>query len=74
MENVKNVPDGKAVLHMPKDIAPDFRHLIRIIPESWLSDMRFRLISLEDSSKAIQQMIFEINVEFLRRKWSKDLG
>lgn len=59
---------------MAKDIAPDFRHLIRIIPESWLYDMRFSLVSLEDSSKAIQQMIFEINVEFLRRKWSKDLG
>lgn len=59
---------------MAKDIAPDFRHLIRIIPESWLYDMRHRLVSLEDSSKAIQQMIFEINVEFLRRKWSKDLG
>lgn len=59
---------------MPNDIAPDFRHLIRIMPESWLYDMRFRLASLEDSSKAIQQMIFEINVEFLRRKWSKDLG
>lgn len=59
---------------MSKDIAPDFRHLIRIIPESWLYDMRFSLVSLEDSSKAIQQMIFEINVEFLRRKWSKDLG
>ncbi|MDY4115119.1 hypothetical protein ACTNES_09710 [Blautia sp. HCP3S3_D9] len=59
---------------MPKDIAPDFRHLIRIIPESWLYNMRFRLVSLEDSSKATQQMIFEINVEFLRRKLSKDLG
>ena len=59
---------------MPKDIAPDFRHLIRIIPEAWLYDMRFSLVSLEDSSKAIQQMIFEINVEFLRRKWSRDLG
>ena len=59
---------------MAKDITPDFRHLIRIIPESWLSDMRFRLVSLEDSSKALQQMIFEINVEFLRRKWSRDLG
>lgn len=59
---------------MAKDIAPDFRHLIRIIPESWLYDMRFRLVGLEDSSKAIQQMIFEINVELLRRKWSKDLG
>ena len=59
---------------MAKDIAPDFRHLIRIIPESWLYDMRSRLVSLEDSSKAIQQMIFEINVEFLRRKWSRDLG
>lgn len=59
---------------MGKDIAPDFRHLIRIIPESWLYNMRFRLVSLEDSSKAIQQMIFEINVEFLRRKWSRDLG
>ena len=59
---------------MAKDITPDFRHLIRIIPESWLYDMRFRLVRLEDSSKAIQQMIFEINVEFLRRKWSRDLG
>lgn len=59
---------------MAKNITPDFRHLIRIIPESWLYDMRSRLVSLEDSSKAIQQMIFEINVEFLRRKWSKDLG
>lgn len=58
---------------MHNDIAPDFRYLIRIIPESWLYDMRSRLVSLEDSSKAIQQMIFE-NVEFLRRKWSKDLG
>lgn len=59
---------------MGKDIAPDFRHLIRIIPESWIYNMRFRLVSLKDSSKAIQQMIFEINVELLRRKWSKDLG
>lgn len=59
---------------MAKNITPDFRHLIRIIPESWLYDMRSRLVSLEDSSKAIQQMIFEINVEFLRRKWSRDLG
>ena len=59
---------------MAKDIAPDFRHLIRIIPEYWLYDMRFRLASPEDSSKAIQQMIFEINAEFLRRKWSRGLG
>lgn len=59
---------------MAKDIAPNFRHVIRIIPESWLYDMRSRLVSLEDSSKAIQQMIFEINVEFLRRKWSRNLG
>lgn len=59
---------------MPKDIAPYFRRLTRIVPESRLYDMRSRLISLKDSSKATQQMILEINVELLRRKWSKDLG
>ena len=59
---------------MHNDIAPDFRHLIRIIPEHWLYNMRHSLKMLKDSSKATQQMIFEINVELLRRKWSRDLG
>lgn len=59
---------------MPKDIAPDFRHLIRIIPESWLYDMRSCFISPKNFSESRQQMVFEINVELLRRKWSRDLG
>lgn len=59
---------------MGKDIAPAFRRLIRKIPEWWLCDLRTKLSSLNDPSKATQAMIVTINAELLRRKWSRDLG
>lgn len=59
---------------MRKDIAPEFRRLIRKIPEGWLWDMRIKLDNLNDPSKATQAIILDINVELLRRKWSRDLG
>lgn len=62
---------------MPNDIAPNFRKLIRKLPESWLYEMRHRLtecsecIKQEDVRRAVK---LDINTELLRRKWGGKRG
>ena len=59
---------------MAVDIAPEFRRLIRKLPEDLLRNMRIKLNSLNDFHVSTQKMIVTIDAELLRRKWSRDLG
>lgn len=59
---------------MAVNIAPEFRRLIRKLPEDLLRNMRIKLNNLNDSKAATQAMIITIDAELLRRKWSRDLG
>ncbi len=54
---------------MGRDIAPDFREIITVIPDAWLEDTRREFQSSGTGSKAMEAAILTLSVELLHRKW-----
>lgn len=55
---------------MRRDIAPDFRKIITIVPDDVLKDMRRDFQNSKHSGKeAVKKIILVLSVELLRRKW-----
>lgn len=53
-----------------RDIAPDFRRLIRKLPYSILYEMRENLVlKCRDDMPVIKMVIIEISAEMLRKQW-----
>ena len=52
-----------------RDIAPDFRKLIRKLPAASLEAMRQNLQQNKSHGKVIEAVILNLSAEMLRRKW-----